>query len=130
MNQEAYKQAHFLIDPAIKDLPDSFGIVTSCNPNGEEVGSAENLRLDRELGSLLSSTGSDHFRVTGGSRDMTHAEPGYGCLVDRERIVDLGHQWNQEAVFWVEGDDLFLIPCATRQEFELLGSFRERVIGV
>ena len=60
---------------------------------------------------------------------MTHAEPGYGCLVVRERIVDLGCEWNQEAVFWVEGDNLFLIPCATPQEFELLGSFRVRVIG-
>ena len=130
MNPAVFKQAHFLIDPAIEDLPDSFGIVTACNPDGVEVGSAENLRLDRELGSLLSSSDVKHFRVTGGSRDMTHAEPGYGCLVDRERIVELGRKWNQEAVFWVEGDNLFLIPCATRQEFELLGSFRERVIGV
>ena len=130
MNRESYRQAHFLIKPAIKDLPDSFGIVTACNPDGEEVGSAENLRLDRELVSLLSSSAVKNFRVTGGSRDMTHAEPGYGCLVDRERIVDLGCEWNQEAVFWVEGDNLFLIPCATPQEFELIGSFRERVIGV
>jgi hypothetical protein len=127
---DVYRQACFRLDSPPQDLPDAFGIVTACNPRGVPADGATNRRLDAELGARLTEAGIAHFRIIGGSRDGSHAEPGYGCLVDRTRAVQLGRERNQEAVFWVEGGELFLIPCAGLGDPELLGSFRERVIGV
>lgn len=42
--------------------------------------------------------------------------------------MELGQEWNQEAVFWVEGDDLFLIPCIPDSAHERVGSFRQRCL--
>ncbi len=128
MSESAYDQAHFQLDSPAVDLPVGFGIVTACNPMGVTVEASVNEGLDRDLGLSLVDQGIQHFRVTGGSKDMSHAELGYGCAVDRERIVELGRQWNQEAVFWVQGDQLFLVPCNDSKHEEPLGSFRERLI--
>jgi hypothetical protein len=128
MSESTYDQAHFQLDSPAVDLPAGFGIVTACNPMGVTVEASVNEGLDRDLGLSLLGQGVPHFRVTGGSRDMSHAEPGYGCVVHRERIVELGRQWNQEAVFWVEGDQLFLVSCDESKHEEALGSFRERLI--
>ncbi len=128
MSETAYAKAHFQLDSPAVDLPVGFGIVTACNPMGVTVEALVNEGLDRDLGLFLLGQGIPHFRVTGGSRDMSHAEPGYGCAVDPERIVELGRQWNQEAVFWVEGDQLFLVSCDEFKHEEALGSFRERLI--
>ena len=128
MSETAYDQAHFQLDSPPMDLPVGFGIVTACNPMGVTVEASVNEDLDRDLGLSLLRRGIPHFRVTGGSRDMSHAEPGYGCAVDLERIVELGRQWNQEAVFWVQGDQLFLVSCDGSKHEEPLGSFRERLI--
>ncbi len=110
------------------DLPVEFGIVTACNPMGLTVEASVNEGLDRDFRLYLLGQSIPHFRVTGGSRDMSHAEPGYGCVVDRERIVELGRQLNQEAVFWVRGDRLFLVFCDRPEHEQPLGSFRERLI--
>ena len=128
MSESTYDQAHFQLDSPAVDLPVEFGIVTACNPMGVTVEASVNEGLDRDLGLSLLGQGIPHFRVTGGSRDMSHAEPGYGCVVDRERIVELGRQWNQEAVFWVRGDRLFLVFCDRPEHEQPLGSFRERLI--
>ena len=128
MSESTYDQAHFQLDSPAVDLPVEFGIVTACNPMGVTVEASVNEGLDRDLGLSLLGQDIPHFRVTGGSRDMSHAEPGYGCAVDRERIVELGRQWNQEAVFWVRGDRLFLVFCDRPELEQPLGSFRERLI--
>lgn len=128
MSETAYAQAHFQLDCPAMELPVRFGIVTACNPMGVTVEASVNEGLDRDLGMSLLDRGIPHFRVTGGSRDMSHAEPGYGCAVDLERIVELGRQWKQEAVFWVEGDQLVLVSCDDSKHEEPLGSFRERLM--
>lgn len=128
MSKTAYDQAHFQLDSPAVDLPVGFGIVTACNPMGVTVEASVNEGLDRDLGLFLLGQGIPHFRITGGSRDMSHAEPGYGCAVDPERIVELGRQWNQEAVFWVQEDQLFLVSCDGSKREEPLGSFRKRLL--
>ena len=128
MSETAYDQAHFQLDSPAVDLPIGFGIVTACNPMGVTMDASVNEGMDRDLRQSLLDQGIQHFRVTGGSRDMSHAEPGYGCAVDLKRIVELGRQWNQEAVFWVQGDQLFLVSCDESKHEEPLGSFRKRLI--
>ena len=128
MSETAYDQAHFQLDSPAVDLPVRFGIVTACNPMGVTVEASVNEGLDRDLVMSLLGQGIPHFRVTGGSRDMSHTEPGYGCAVDLERIVELGRQWNQEAVFWVQEDQLFLVSCDGSKQEKPLGSFRKRLL--
>jgi hypothetical protein len=128
MNDNAYEQARFKLDYPAADLPFEFGIVTACNPNGTTLDALVNEGLDRGLGLSLLGQRIPHFRVTGGSEDMSHSEPGYGCVADHEKIVELGRQWKQDAIFRVRGDSLFLVYCDRPQDEKPLGSFRERVI--
>lgn len=109
----AYRHVRFRAELPHGGLPVRFGIVTACNPDGGIQPDAENEARTRELGSELRTAGVPHFPVTGGSPDFSHAEPGYGVLIDRAGIVALGRRWKQDAVFWVERQEVWLVPCGT-----------------
>jgi hypothetical protein len=87
------------------------------------------LLRDEELKKSLVDQAIEFFRATGGSGDMKHSEPGYGCVVDLETATVLGTTWQQDAVFWIVGDDLNLVSCSEADSMVELGSFRERVIS-
>jgi len=63
---------------------------------------------------------------TGCSPDSRHAEAGYGIVIDRDRAVSLGWEFQQEAILWMEDNGLFLIICAGGDAVSL-GDWESRV---
>jgi hypothetical protein len=106
-----YPQTRFLVEK-IKSLPPRFGVVTACNPNGVHVDDEKNKAATERLRNHLESAGYNFFRVTGCSPDFRHQEPGFGIICqDRDKIVEMGRAWHQEAIFWIENGTVHLVPC-------------------
>ena len=116
----AYRSAVFSTPE--ESLPDDFYVVTASNPFGKEVGSAVNNRRQLDLERRLDSLGAPRFYVTGFSPNFAHVEIGYGVRCDLVAALQLGRHYNQDAVFRVSGDDLWLVDCASGEQ-EPIGKF-------
>jgi hypothetical protein len=91
--------------------PDEFVIVTACNPCGEIVDAERNECLDRELSAFLEGKGLVHCRMTGGSPDGSHREPGYLVECDGEVGLELGRRFEQVAIYEIVDGELHLVDC-------------------
>jgi hypothetical protein len=91
--------------------PGEFVVVTACNPRGEIVDAERNESLDRELSALLEVKGLVHCRMTGGSPDGSHREPGYLVDCDWEVGLELGRRFEQVAIYQVVDGELYLVDC-------------------
>ncbi len=70
-----------------------------------------NESLDRELSALLEVKGLVHFRMTGGSPDGSHREPGYLVECDWSVGLELGRRFEQVAIYGVLDGELHLVDC-------------------
>jgi len=107
----AFMQAVFHGVKPIAGWPEEFVIVTACNPRGEIVDAERNESLDRELSAFLEVKGFVHCRMTGGSPDGSHREPGYLVKCDGEVGLELGRRFDQVAIYGVVDGELYLVDC-------------------
>jgi hypothetical protein len=106
--------------------PESFAIVTAYNPDGVNVDDAANLAANEELEATVRDAGLSYSPMAGGSGDGSHVEPGFLVLCDLETALELGHRFNQEAVFWIEAGRLHLVACSGGARVEL-GAWQDRI---
>jgi hypothetical protein len=112
------------------ELPRRFGIVTACNPHGVQQRQRHNEEAGRQLDERLSALELQHFRVTGGSHDGAHQEPGFGIVTDdRERVRLVSREFQQEAFFWVE-EGIVYCESTDGATSHRIGTWRERQISV
>jgi hypothetical protein len=103
-------KAYFTAEVPASGLPRRFGIVTAYNADSEIAAGDANKKADVELERRLAAASLPHFRVTGGSRDGSHSEPGYGIAADSpETIRPFSRRFNQESFFWVEDGTVYVI---------------------
>ena len=121
-----YRSTVFRLDQAVDSLPGSFAIITAWNPMHQVSPASENELRDRELESLLAHRELPHFRATGCAPDMSHQEPGWAITMASGEALALGREFRQLAIWWITGDDLFLVDCADGTH-ERIGSFREQI---
>ena len=107
----AFLQAVFHGVKPVAGWPEAFVIVTACNPRGEIVDAERNESLDRELSTFLEVKGLVHCRMTGGSPDGSHLEPGYLVECDLEVGLELGRRFEQVAIYGVLDGELHLVDC-------------------
>lgn len=105
-----FLQAHFTAVPPSDGLPIRFGIVTAFNPIGPPQSISADWQADIELRQELMDAGRSHFRVTGGARDGSHSEPGFGIVADSPDAVRVfSRRFHQDAFFWVEDGVIYVI---------------------
>ena len=120
-------KAHFTAEPPASGLPRRFGIVTAYNPESEHASEDVNKKADAELKRELAAAGLAHFRVSGGSRDDSHREPGYGIAADSPEIIrPISRRFRQEAFFWVEDGAVYVINTEGARRHRL-GEWAERL---
>ena len=49
-------------------------------------------------------------------------------LCDKSQAVQLALQFEQNAIYWVEQGELFLVPVLMSQQEESLGAFNQRLV--
>jgi hypothetical protein len=103
----------------------SFAILSACSPTGEQWPAARNQVADEKLRRRLRE--SAPRRITGQSPDGSHAEPSWASACSRAVAVELGREFRQDAIFWVEGDSLAVVDCKASRPDLLLGSFNARL---
>jgi len=108
----AYSQARFQAELPYGGLPENFGIVTACNPFGKATSAEANAAATASLRELIERERWPFFPVTGGSADFSHAEPGFGVMAGEIDCVALGRVFKQDAIFWVNRGNVFLMPCS------------------
>lgn len=116
----AYRHARFRAELPHGGLPESFAVITACNPEGRTIPPAENESQTREFQAQLVERGLGHFPVTGFDARSPHEEPGFGVLCDLETAYAFGEQWHQEAIFWIHRGQVSLINFEAQKPSEPL----------
>ena len=124
MNQ-SYLETIFPGCNGLKELPQSFAIITACNPMDEHLPKSENENRNQKLLSILGVRGKTIAPIIGSSPDRTHQEPSFLAHCSRKESIELGKMFRQRAIFWVNEDKLEIIECSTGL-IHFAGSFRER----
>lgn len=109
--RDLFKQAVFRGSPLPADWPSDFAIITACDPEGRAASPADNAAADARLEEDLRSAGYRLHRITGGSSDGAHLEPGWGVVVGLPGAVEFGRRNRQVAVFCVRAGVLTLVDC-------------------
>lgn len=106
-----------------------FWVVTAYNPDSEIHAWSFNNAADMKLEQLLKDEGLLHFRVTGGSPDGLHTEPGWGIACDEQTALSLCAEFQQDAVFHFSGDRITLVSRDGQSRTRLAGTVRTRMHG-
>ncbi len=119
-----FQQAVFRSAPLPADWPADFAIITACDPDGLPTTPELNRAADEALESELRAAGYRLHRVTGGSADGAHLEPGWGVPLGLPGAVEYGRRYRQLAVFYIQGGGLKLVDCADGSAEDLGRPFR------
>ena len=119
-----FQQAVFRSAPLPADWPADFAIVTAYDPDGLPTTSQLNRAADKALESELRAAGYRLHRITGGSADGVHLEPGWGVPIGLPGAVEYGRRYRQLAVFLIQGGGLKLVDCADGASEDLGRPFR------
>jgi len=120
----AYQQTVFQVIP--EQLPDSFCVITAWNPDGECDHPDANRLRDLELAKKIDSLALSKTRIAGMSPDESHGEPGWGVACSLDEGLELGREFQQEGIYFVDNDELNLIDCSDGSS-KSLSSFSSRV---
>jgi hypothetical protein len=119
----AYKKARLRAEVPLEELPESFWIITVCNPEGVTIPEEENVVRTEAFRAQLVDHGLRHFPVMGYDPDSPHREPGFGVVCERAIALSFGRQWDQEAIFHGDHGEVILVSCGEFAEDCPLGSW-------
>ena len=125
MNEDYFKTI-FIVKDGVIQFPDSFAILTACNPMDRELSDKENKLRNREMRSLLAEEELDYSELVGSSPDGSHQEPSFAVSCKLEDAIDWANRFEQRAIFWIEENQLQIIASENGDRFQL-GPFRERI---
>ena len=115
---QLYQRVVFLVPEP--PLPNSnFAIITAHNPRGEILDNEKNANLNRLLCQRLQ--GTEHKSIIGCSLDLKHQEASFAVVCDKSQAIELARQFDQNAIYWVENGELWLIPAVLKWPPKLLG---------
>ena len=109
--RDLFKRAVFRGEPLPADWPTDFAVITAYDPEGRAASPADNVAADARLEAALRAAGFRLHRITGGSADGVHLEPGWGVPIGLPGAVEFGRRYRQVAVFYVRAGALTLVDC-------------------
>ena len=124
-----FTQVFFRATMPVDGWPKKFAVVTAHNPDGQLLEPAANDAADDALRAAIEKRGLTYFRVTGGSRDEKHREPGWGfSSATPQSAQELSQRFRQLAFFWIENDRLSLVDARTGNSTDQ-ADWHERWLG-
>ena len=86
-------------------------VVTPCNPRGVLASPADNAQRVAAMQADLIWQGVRFVPTDGRSPDARHMEHGFAFAATQEQAVAAGRTWDQDAVFWYDGERVWLTPA-------------------
>ena len=122
-----YQKTHFLFTQRLSDdFP--FAIVTAHNPLGTRLSPSQNRLLDRQLQSKIQQYNRPYRALVGAAPDLSHMEKSWAIFIDKEQAVELGREFNQYAIYYVNRGLISLIACLDTIKPEVaMGAFNHRL---
>lgn len=125
-----YQHTEFLFTQTLSSQL-SFAIITAHNPKGQILTSCQNRLLDRQLQLAIEPFHRPYRSVVGTSQDRNHMEKSWAVAIDKLSAAHLGMKFKQNAIYFVDNNQLALVPCLFRQGEQMqeinIGEFSSRV---
>ncbi len=118
-----YKATQFLLTQKIANHL-SFAIITACNPDGKILSQSQNRLRDRKLLHSIECLNCPYRAVIGAAGDMSHFEKSWAVFVDKQQAIQLGEEFVQKAIYYVNEGELILVPVLMQAKEESLGMFQ------
>lgn len=116
-----YQDVIFISEDKIE--AETFAIITACNPLGRVLNQEANTDLTGDLKSQLEPESCQN--LIGASPDKSHQEVSFLWQTDKSKAVELASQFLQNAIYWIENGELFLVPVKMSGEEVSMGKFRD-----
>jgi hypothetical protein len=123
----AYYDTQFRGSIVPEKLPSPCYIITACNPMDEPLSDAENKRRNEGLKQNIKNGGHLCIEVIGGSKDWPHQEPSFLTSAPQTEVIQWAKHLNQQAIFEISKDTLYLLSTEHPEQKVRLGSFKERI---
>jgi hypothetical protein len=122
-----YFETQFRTEVAVSDWPAAFAIITAYATTGQTWSDEQNQAADQASEAELRKRSTWVRRLTGYSPSTGHAEPGWAVEMDFDAACYIGQRYRQDAIYYVQGDALFVSHCDARRALLTVGEFRSRV---
>lgn len=96
-------------------MPDKFAIITAHATTWEIWADEKNNTQNRALQLQLKMKVRDIFEITGYAPDSDHSEPSFWADLPFDDACEIWLEFYQDAIFIVEGDELFVTYCEKRK---------------
>ncbi|WP_025673097.1 DUF3293 domain-containing protein [Salinivibrio socompensis] len=90
---------------------DAFAILTAFNPRSQPLSDNENHLRNKQLANAMMQAGIRYWPMNGGAPDGSWFEPGFAVAIASSDAVAMAKAWEQNAIYWVENDTLWLLPA-------------------
>lgn len=94
----------------------TFAILTAHDPCGRDLSAGENETRQAGLENELTADGLHFIRVDACSIDREHCECSVAIEVDQRRAVAIAARYEQMAIFWYDGDAMWLIGVVVESD--------------
>ena len=123
---QLYQDTIFLSHQPFSDQA-SFAIISAANPMGKVCNQGFNLCMNKAFATVLEQSLYRFRSITGASPCLTFQEASWAVFCQKEQALELAKSWRQNAIYWVEQGDLWLIPVLLSEAPVALGDFKQRV---
>lgn len=115
----------------VKSVPafQSFAIITAHNPVGKILTIFDNKKRHLKLINRVEQMNCNYAGIVGTSPDYQHQELGLAVEMELRTAQVLAKEFEQNAIYFVEKDEIRLIPCGLSQCTSTpMGSFASRLV--
>ncbi len=122
-----YRETRFRLERPWHPWPGAFAIISAYATTGEVWPAERNRAQDAALERCLRERGLEPHRITGYSPRTGHAEPGWGVALPLEAARQLGRDFHQHAIYYVDDqDELWIVECEAGRPPVAIGRFAPR----
>ncbi|MFM2590906.1 DUF3293 domain-containing protein [Vibrio sp. TBV020] len=119
---QAYSDPYFRFHT--QPISQEFAIITAWNPGSVWLPQADNDLNNQHLEQEIDHTSYSIVQV--GNETFTWSEASFAVEFSLEQALILGQKYRQNAIYYVQGESLFLVSCLEKRNKVLLGRWRDR----
>ena len=115
------------LGPDWSEQPKEFAIISAYATTGEKWSAERNQQADERLQKQLVEKGAWLRSVIGYAPDTGHNEPCWATAISFDEACDIGKEFLQDAIYYVEGDQLYVSHCDSRRAKTSISKFSLKI---